>query len=160
MNIKETNPKDIVGVKKAPLSTVSKTVMFEVGVAMLEGARKYGRHNWRVAKAVASVYTDAADRHLAAWTEGQDLDPDSGLSHITKAIASLMVLRDAMIHDKWIDDRPPRAPEGWLENLNQKAGAIIVKYPEPKAPFLEIDFSNLQQSPQIVTVPEMEVSKL
>ena len=64
---KDTNPKDAVGTRKAPMSTLPMQVSFEVGVAMLEGARKYGRHNYRATGVMASVYFDAAIRHLAAW---------------------------------------------------------------------------------------------
>ena len=61
---KETNPKDAVGIKKAPMSTVSAAVIAELGLAMMEGARKYGRHNYRVSGIRMSVYYDAALRHL------------------------------------------------------------------------------------------------
>tara|TARA_B110000046_G_C13015655_1_gene408571 strand:- start:1949 stop:2398 length:450 start_codon:yes stop_codon:yes gene_type:complete len=104
---KDTNPKDAVGIKKPPTSTIPTVVIQEVGVGMLEGARKYGRHNYRVAGIRASVYKDAAQRHMDYWWEGEDIDSDSGLSHVTKAICSLVVLRDAMINDMWTDDRPP-----------------------------------------------------
>ncbi len=126
--LKASNPKDSVGVSKPPMSTVSAVVMAEVGVAMLEGACKYGRHNYRSVGVMSSVYYDATHRHLTAWWEGQDDDPDSGLSHITKAIASLTVLRDAMIFDKLKDDRPPKAPEGFFLKLSEKAKAIKAKY--------------------------------
>lgn len=129
MKIKETNPKDSVGVKKVPISTVSGPVLLEVGLAMMEGARKYGRHNYRRAGVRASVYYDATVRHLIDWWEGADIDPDSGLSHITKAIASLTVLRDSMIRGNWEDDRPPKVEDGWLQELNKKAAEIIEKYP-------------------------------
>lgn len=59
---KSTNPKDSISIHKAPMSTVPPPVLAEVGVAMLEAAAKYGRHNYRV----ASVYYDAALRHLMA----------------------------------------------------------------------------------------------
>lgn len=126
---KPSNPKDSVGIKKAPLSTVSAPVLMEVGVAMLEGARKYGRHNYRDVGVKASVYYDATLRHLVEWWEGQDIDELSGMSHITKAIASLTVLRDSMIRGNWQDDRPPKVQDGWLEELNKKAGEIIDKFP-------------------------------
>jgi hypothetical protein len=125
MNVKLSNPKDIVGTRKAPMSTVSAAVMAEVGVAMLEGACKYGRHNYRAVGVRASVYYDASIRHLFSWWDmGEDLDPASKLSHITKAIAGLMVLRDSMIQGNWVDDRPPSCPE-FYEELNAKAAAII-----------------------------------
>lgn len=126
---KNTNPKDMVGVRKAPMSTVSNAVMAEVGLAMLEGGCKYGRHNYRYAGVRASVYYDALHRHMNAWwDEGEDIDPDSGLSHVTKAIATLVVLRDAMINSKFTDDRPPSIPSGFLAALNQKAGEIIDRH--------------------------------
>ena len=134
---KATNPKDAVGIKKVPVSTVPFTVVAELGIAMMEGARKYGRHNYRVDGVRASVYIDAAFRHLAKWWEGEDIDPDSGMSHISKALASLAVLRDAMINNKFEDDRPPKIPDGFLSSLDKLAAGLIEKYPEPKPPFTE-----------------------
>ena len=131
---KDTNPKDAVGVRKAPLSTVPAPVLLEIGLAMLEGARKYGRHNYRATGIGASVYYDAAMRHLTAWWEGEDLDPDSGLHHVVKALASLVVLRDAMRLENLEDDRPPRSPPEWLPMLNFTAGKIVDRLPEPKEP--------------------------
>lgn len=127
MSTKDGNPKDLVGSKKAPMSCVSAVVIAEVGVAMLEGACKYGKYNYRAVGVRASVYYDAAMRHLMSWWEGEDTDPDSGLSHITKAITSLVVLRDAMIHGKVTDDRPPSS-EAFYADLNAKAEAIVEKY--------------------------------
>lgn len=127
MEVKDTNPKDAIGISKAPMSTVSAAALMEVGVAMLEGASKYGRHNYRAAGVRASVYYDALMRHAMAWWEGEDIDPDSGMSHITKAIATLVVLRDAMIQDKFTDDRPPRSAP-FLPGLNDKAAALLAKH--------------------------------
>jgi len=128
------NPKDSISVSKTPFSTLPSPVLAEVGVAMLEGARKYGRHNWRAANASASVLYDAAMRHLTAWWEGEEIDPDSGLPHITKAIAGLMVLRDAQILDRYIDDRPPQHAKGWQETLNDIAADLIERHPDPAKP--------------------------
>lgn len=132
--MKDTNPKDAVGIKKVPLSPVPIQVIGEVGLAMLEGALKYGRHNYREAGVRASVYFDAVVlRHLGAWWEGQDIDPDSNLSHITKAIAGLIVLRDSMLQGNWVDDRPPRAAnQEWIQEQNAIATKLIEKYPNPK----------------------------
>ncbi|ANF26016.1 dATP/dGTP diphosphohydrolase domain-containing protein [Stutzerimonas stutzeri] len=124
---KLSNPKDLLGMQKAPMSTVPARVMAEVGVAMFEGAAKYGRYNFRAVGVRASVYYDATMRHLMDWWEGQDIDPDSGMSHITKAITSLVVLRDSMIQGNWSDDRPPHSPEFYAE-LNQKVAALREKY--------------------------------
>lgn len=130
---KDTNPKDAIGVRKAPMSTVSAAVLAELGVAMLEGAVKYGKFNARVLGVRSSVYYDATMRHLLAWFEGEDIDPDSGLSHVTKAIASLVVLRDAMIHKNVTDDRPPSTPE-FYTRLNALAASILDKH-KSRSPF-------------------------
>ena len=136
-NVKDSNPKDSVGTKKVPFSTVSAPVIAEIGLAMLEGSRKYGRHNYRAIGVRASVYYDACLRHLTQWWEGEDIDPDSGLSHIVKAAACLVVLRDAMLLDKVADDRPPKTKQGWVQELNKKAAEIIEKYPNALEPYTE-----------------------
>jgi len=133
--VKASNPKDAVGSRKVPLSTVSAPVLGELSLAMLEGALKYGRHNYRAIGVRASVYYDAAMRHLMAWWEGEDIDPDSGLSHLVKAMACMAVIRDAEIQNKMADDRPPVSPAGWVARLNATAAAMIDRCPEPKAPY-------------------------
>lgn len=138
MSSKDTNPKDAVGTKKVPFSTVPWPVVGELGLAMLEGGRKYGRHNYREAGVRASVYFDANFRHLVAWWEGENTDADSGLNHITKAIATLVVLRDSMIRGNWVDDRPPKVKGNWVKELNKKASDIIEKYPNAKKPYTEL----------------------
>lgn len=129
--IKPTNPKDACGVLKAPLSYVSAPVLAELGVAMLEGGHKYGRHNYRTVGVRASIYYDAVMRHMMLWWEGEDIDPDSDVSHVTKAIASLTVLRDSMIRNNWVDDRPPKVEAGWMNKLNAKVRELAEKYPDP-----------------------------
>jgi hypothetical protein len=138
LNKKDTNPKDAVGTKKVPFSVLPWKVIAEVALALLEGARKYGRHNWRVAGVRASVYVDASMRHLTDFWEGTDVDPDSGLNHITKAIAGLVVLRDSMMMGNWKDDRPPKIQEGWVQDLNKKAAEIIEKYPNALEPYTQV----------------------
>ena len=136
--IKDTNPKDSVGVKKVPMNHVPVRVMMELGLAMLEGALKYGSHNYRAAGVRASVYYDAFMRHMGAWWEGEDTDPDSGISHIIKAMTCLMVLRDSQHMGNWVDDRPMKLPEGAaIAELNRMAAELIEKYPNPAKPYLE-----------------------
>lgn len=138
---KLTNPKDAVGVQKwRQFCTVPMTVVAEVGVAMLEGARKYGKHNYRFAGVRASVYVDAAMGHMMQWWEGEDIDKDSSLSHVTKAIASLVVLRDAMIQDMLNDDRPLKGNlDAHRDFLQAAVDDIFARYPDPVAPYTQAD---------------------
>ncbi len=136
---KPSNPKDSVGIMKVPFSRIPWPVMAEVGLGMLEGDLKYGAHNYRVIGVRASIYFDATMRHLTDWWEGQDVDMESAanLSHITKAISSLVVLRDAMIQQKFVDDRPPCAAEGWQQELSKTAKEMQEKLPRKAQPFTE-----------------------
>lgn len=83
-------------------------VVMEMALGMMEGGRKYGRHNYRKVGVRASVYFDATTRHLADFIEGTNIDKDSGLSHLAKALSSSQVLLDSMVMGNWVDDRPIR----------------------------------------------------
>lgn len=147
MNTKPTNPKDAIGSNKVPFSVIPLRVLGELGLALLEGAAKYRRHNYRRAGVRASVYFDATMRHLFAWWEGQDTDPDSGLSHVTKAIASLTVLRDSMLQGNWQDDRPPRVVDpSWVTAQNDLAREVLARYPNPLEPCVELETSGVAYS--------------
>lgn len=140
MTTKESNPKQAFGDAKPPLSTVPMPVLYEVALGMLEGHLKgYRRHNYRIAGVRMSTYYDAILRHITAWWEGQDIDPESGLPHIVKAICCMVVLRDAEMLGKVTDDRPPSHPDGWQEKLKPMVAALKAKYPNPPEPFVRED---------------------
>lgn len=140
------NPKDAIGATKPPLHTIPPYVQFEVAMAMFEGSWKYRGYNWRKISVRYSRYYDPARRHLDAWLEGEDIDPDSGLSHITKAISCLVVLRDAMMQAehgglKVIDDRPPKSkvPMGYLQKVFDTVRARLESQHGPmKPPYTEV----------------------
>lgn len=125
---KPTNPKDALGITKSPVSCIPQRVLSLQGLAHLEGALKYGNHNWRKAGVNSSVYFDAANRHLKQWYEGEDIDKDSGLPHIVKAIAGLNILLDAILSGNINDDRPKKVHEDWMEEHNALAKNLIEKY--------------------------------
>ena len=64
--VDDTNPKDRLGIKKAPLFFIPNVARIFMGLAFVEGARKYGAFNWRKKKVRRSVYIEAIDRHLIA----------------------------------------------------------------------------------------------
>jgi hypothetical protein len=113
--LKDTNPKDAIGSGKLPLHLWPATASALGSLGLLDGMLKYGRSNWRVAGVRASIYVDAAKRHLDKWFEGQDCDADSGLPHFAHALACLAILVDAEAAGKLNDDR--MVAGGYLEML-------------------------------------------
>lgn len=110
----KTNPKDLIGQNKSPLSLVPTSVIIHLAEVFRNGAIKYGKYNWRENKVVASIYIDAAMRHILAYLDGEDFAEDSKLLHISHAIGSLSVLLDALESDNLVDDRPTKGPAAEL----------------------------------------------
>jgi len=79
-------------------------VELEVAKAFTHGAKKYSANNYRKGTRWGR-YIAATRRHLNAWQLGEDLDPDSGLSHLAHALASLMMLRTLQLSKAGEDDR-------------------------------------------------------
>ncbi|MEZ2746326.1 dATP/dGTP diphosphohydrolase domain-containing protein [Halopseudomonas bauzanensis] len=116
-DLKPTNPKDAVGSTKVPLHLWPTTATVVGSMALLDGALKYGRANFRSGGVRASIYFDACNRHLNAWFEGEDNDPDSGLPHLGHALACLAVVVDAQAAGRLTDDR--QYPGGYRALLEQ-----------------------------------------
>lgn len=77
-----------------------------VGVAQVLtfGAKKYASHNWR--KGInQSRLMDAALRHLASFNGGEDLDPETGLSHLLHASCCIMFAYELLQTHPQMDDR-------------------------------------------------------
>lgn len=113
----DANPKDRLGVKKAPLSLVPMRGMILEAYAFAEGARKYGEFNWRRKAVRRRVYLEAILRHAIAALAGEDIDPDTivrdeagrvifaGLPHEAKIRACCGIILDAEAVGNLIDDR-------------------------------------------------------
>lgn len=103
---KPSNPKDIIGSDKLPLHLWPETATALGCLGLLDGMLKYGRNNWRAVGVRPTIYVDALRRHINAWfDEGEEIDPDSGLPHISHALACLAIIADAQAAGKMNDDR-------------------------------------------------------
>lgn len=80
--------------------------IFQLGLArvLTYGATKYNAHNWRKGFVWSRPY-DALQRHLVAWNMGEDLDPETKMSHLDHAACELMFLRELTETHKSLDDR-------------------------------------------------------
>jgi len=98
------NPKDIAGSTKPQYHLVPVT---EGVVRVMElGAKKYGPYNWREQKIAYTAYVSAAMRHMKAFLDREDRDPESMQLHIEHAAACMLIMADAIYHGAAIDDRP------------------------------------------------------
>ncbi len=115
------NPKTILGIAKPAMSSVPPIPMFTMGQAMRDGNAKYGRMNWRDEGVTASIYYDAALRHMMAWYDGEDIAEDSGVHHLGHAMACLAIILDAEAHESLTDDRPTAGKlSEWLKAHTNK----------------------------------------
>ena len=71
------------------------------------GATKYGDRNWENGIVYSRCYA-AALRHILAWWEGENLDTETGISHLAHAVCELMFLQEfeKTAKAKELDDRP------------------------------------------------------
>ena len=119
----QLNPKDRIGQTKPPLDLIPPAAEILEAVVMGLGARKYGPYNWRSAHVRATIYIAAAKRHLVQWLDGQDDDPESGVSHLAHARACLGILLDALATGHLVDDRPaPGVAAALVERHTQATG--------------------------------------
>lgn len=102
------NPKQAFGDAKVPLHLVPAPAMVAIAMGLKDGSRKYGAFNWRTLTVEVETYVGATLRHLMAWQDGEDVDPDSGNNHLAHAMASLAILVDALESGNVVDNRPPR----------------------------------------------------
>lgn len=110
LNEKPTNPKDLIGTDKVPLSLVPATALAYQALAHLEGNLKYGLVNWREAGVRTMIYMDAMLRHAEKFINGEWADPDSRVPHLASICACANIIMDARECGKLVDDRPKSAP--------------------------------------------------
>ncbi|AWD90274.1 hypothetical protein [Dickeya phage Amaethon] len=67
------------------------SALFSLADVLTFGARKYKPHNWLNCKD-PERYLAALYRHLEAWRAGEELDSDSGKSHLAHALTNIAFL--------------------------------------------------------------------
>lgn len=97
---------------KAPLDLLPSAPLVAIAEILAFGARKYQPHNWRKGLPWPDTYA-SLQRHLLAWNGGEDLDPETGKSHLWHAGCQMLFLIDFGItgvgqetDTRWRDPRP------------------------------------------------------
>lgn len=106
------NPKQRYGDMKRRVDLVPPALTLGAARAFAEGARKYGAFNWRVRAVEAMTYVGATLRHMQAYLDGENIDPESqdGKLHLEGAAACIGILLDCTYAGTLIDNRPSKGP--------------------------------------------------
>ena len=89
---------------KLPVNLLSSEALFQTAAVLKFGADKYAEHNWRAGFAWSRPLA-AAMRHIMAFNDGEDKDPESGLSHLAHAMCCIMFLLEFEKTHPELDDR-------------------------------------------------------
>jgi hypothetical protein len=115
----DKNLKTLAALNKPRISDVPPVALFAMGAAMSDGAKKYGRFNWRDTGTTTSVFYDAMIRHLADWYNGEDYAHDSKIHHLAHVMASCAILLDSELQGSMNDDRV-KVPQSVARNPTWK----------------------------------------
>ena len=90
--------------EKVRLELISSKALIELGKVLTYGAKKYDSHNWREGICYSRII-GAILRHITAFNDGEDKDPETGLSHIAHAMCECMFLLEFEQTHAELDDR-------------------------------------------------------
>lgn len=86
---------------------LSSAALMEIAKVLGFGAKKYDPWNWAKGINYGRII-GAVQRHVLAWKDGEDTDPESGLNHLAHAACGLMFLLDYIDRNQTqLDDRRP-----------------------------------------------------
>ena len=127
-----TDPKETTGENKTPLQLLPPVFKEQTAKVLAHGNGKYGAWNWRLSKVNNMTYLGAIERHLDAYKEGEETDPESGESHLAHIAASVAILLDAEANETLVDNRPPvnmdgQTPSGEVDGLFDRFQPLIAK---------------------------------
>ena len=91
--------------EKDPFHLVPWDAVRAIAVILGIGAKKYAPRNWELGMDWSRVWR-AAINHLTAWWQGEDLDPETGKSHLWHAGCCIVFLIAYERRGVGRDDRP------------------------------------------------------
>lgn len=89
---------------KPDFSLLTQAMLEPMVRAMMYGEQKYNRGNFRAGFANIRL-TSAALRHIFAYLNREEQDPESGISHLGHAMAALAMLLDNIHEGVSTDER-------------------------------------------------------
>lgn len=90
--------------EKIRLDLIDAECLEELGKVLTFGARKYEAHNWRKGIRISRLLA-ATLRHLMSFAKREDIDAESGLTHLSHAFCNIMFMMWTVKHNPRFDDR-------------------------------------------------------
>lgn len=106
---------------KPPLGLIPRTALEAEAQVLAFGAEKYGRDNWRKGMEWQRMI-DAALRHIVAFADGEDMDPESGYHHLAHAKCCLSFLLEYHAKQLGTDDRAHSKPVVHTDQFDKWGG--------------------------------------
>jgi len=78
--------------KKLRVDLVPPCVIEGLAEVLTFGAKKYGDHNWKKGLYLEKEVVGPLLRHLLAWRQGQELDPESGMHTLKHVLCNAAFL--------------------------------------------------------------------
>jgi hypothetical protein len=101
----DLNTGGMKGIKQAQLGAIDPSALLEVAKVAGFGAEKYDRYNF-LRGYPWSLSFDAMQRHALAYWGGEDLDPESGISHMAHVAWHALAMIAFAQRGVGTDDRP------------------------------------------------------
>lgn len=96
---------------KPDFSLLPSAALEEVVKVWTFGEDKYGSFNWAKGFSWRRPIA-AALRHIFAWLKGEDLDPESGISHLAHACCCLLMVIHFQLYKTGVDNRYKETKNG------------------------------------------------
>lgn len=103
---------------KPDLSQLPRAALELAARVMMMGEKKYGKGNYLAGMDWTKLMSSTL-RHCYKWLDCEDLDDESGLSHLGHAIADLCMLVTIIEHGRGADDRP-RCPKDEVTDATEE----------------------------------------
>lgn len=112
--------------KKPCMALLPSSALVAITQVLDFGALKYDAHNWRKGMDWSRLLS-AMMRHITAFNDGEDVDAESGLSHLAHAGCCILFLLEYENKKLGTDDRykpesPSQRPEGVKNDTTTEAG--------------------------------------
>ena len=90
--------------KKPKMNLLPPKAIVEISKVLTFGAAKYDAENWRKLDDLQNRYTAGALRHIFAHMDGEDLDPETNLSHLAHAMCCLLFKLEIELEERFKEE--------------------------------------------------------